>query len=107
MKFISILKALRYVLEVISPPNEVGCNDATANPAYMLVNCRKSCGVCTTIPSPQPPSTPAPTPAPTPTPPAGSGQCCYGGCGQSCQGGWCGLSQGNCEGNCGGEWCTR
>jgi len=81
--------------------------ECEANPAYMLVNCRKSCGVCTTTPSPQPPSTPAPTPAPTPTPPAGSGQCCYGGCGQSCQGGWCGLSQGNCEGNCGGQWCTR
>merc|ERR1719168_409221 len=54
------------------------------------------------------PPTPAPVPTPTtqaPTP--GSGLCCYGGCGGgNCQGGWCGESQGNCEGSCNGEWCS-
>jgi len=58
---------------------------------------------------------PAPTPVPTPSPPSpspsptpsGSGLCCYDGCGGSnCQGGWCGASQGNCEGSCGGKFCT-
>jgi cellulase/cellobiase CelA1 len=63
---------------------------------------------------PTAPSPPAPTPtapAPTasaPTPPSGD-VCCYGGatCAQatSCQGGWCSLSQVNCEGNCAGMWC--
>jgi len=63
-------------------------------------------------PTPSQPS-PAPTtqaPAPTPTTraptPAGPGLCCYGGCGGgNCQGGWCGESLGNCEGNCNGEFC--
>merc|ERR1719189_2681555 len=69
-----------------------------ANPNYMLVNCRKSCGVC---------SGPGPAPTPAPTPPPGPGICCYEGCGSgNCQEGWCSESQGNCEGNCFGEWCT-
>lgn len=32
-------------------------------------------------------------------------QCCFGGCGQSCQGGWCGESEAHCTGNCKGTWC--
>lgn len=54
---------------------------------------------------------PAPLPpSPTPTPSA-SGKCCYvpegGACvsAYSCQGGWCGESRQNCEGNCSGRWC--
>merc|ERR1711920_236388 len=38
--------------------------ECASNPAYMLVNCRKSCGVCPPAPTPAP--TPLPTPAPTP-----------------------------------------
>jgi cellulose 1,4-beta-cellobiosidase len=67
-----------------------------------------------TAPTPTPPAPTAPTPtppaptAPAPTPPSGD-LCCYGGatCAEatSCQGGWCGLSQANCEGNCAGMWC--
>lgn len=34
-----------------------------------------------------------------------SGNCCFGSCGTSCQGGWCGESKENCEGNCKGMWC--
>merc|ERR1712050_440574 len=55
---------------------------------------------------------PAPTPAPTPTPTT-RGQCCYGAAGAgcssmgSCQGGWCGRSQVNCEQNCNGKWCPK
>jgi len=46
-------------------------------------------------------STPSvPTPSPSP-----SGRCCYGECGTSCQGGYCGQSQANCEGSCAGLWC--
>lgn len=64
-------------------------------------------------PSPTPPApptpsspTPAPTsPGPSPPSPSGAGQCCYGGCGQSCQGGWCGQSEEHCTGNCNGQWC--
>merc|ERR1719189_3549159 len=42
------------------------------------------------------PPTPAPPPTQAPVPPP---QCCHGGCGGgNCQGGWCGESQGNCEG---------
>jgi len=50
---------------------------------------------------------PTPAPVPTPAPPTpGSGFCCHGGCGGgNCQGGWCGESQGNCEGACNGDWC--
>lgn len=59
----------------------------------------------TPTPTPTPEPTPAPTPGPTPTP-AGEGLCCYDGCGgANCQGGWCGQSQANCEGNCAGQWC--
>jgi len=41
--------------------------ECEANPGYMLVSCRESCGAC--------PTTPAPTPAPTqaPTPPCSDG----------------------------------
>lgn len=58
-------------------------------------------------PSPTPsPSPPSPsTPSPTPEPPSAEGQCCFGGCGISCQGGWCGQSQDHCTGNCKGLWC--
>jgi len=62
----------------------------------------------TPSPSPTPPSPPSPTP-PTPS----TGQCCYGAAGascasmDSCQGGWCGQSQSNCEGNCNGKWCPK
>merc|ERR1711920_605570 len=46
-----------------------------------------------------PPAPPAPAP-PSPTSPSpSSGQCCYGGCGGNCQGGWCGQAQNHCEGN--------
>jgi len=61
--------------------------------------------------APAPPTqAPQPTQAPTtqaPAPaPVGPGLCCYGGCGGgNCQGGWCGESQGNCEGSCSGEFC--
>lgn len=63
-------------------------------------------------PSPTPPTPPSPPSPPTPTPPSPSaGQCCYGGksCGSMsrCQGGWCGQSQGNCEGKCNGKWCPK
>jgi len=101
------------------------------NPNYMLTNCRQSCGVCggpgpeptpqptprpTPQPTPQP--TPRPTPQPTPAPttapttaptPTGSGLCCFlgGGCGENCQGGFCGQSQNNCENICGGEYWYR
>merc|ERR1719350_2576660 len=66
-----------------------------------------TCGGST---APTPTSAPTPTQAPTPTsaptPVAGPGQCCYGGCGgDNCQGGWCGESQAQCEGNCNGEFC--
>lgn len=54
-------------------------------------------------PVPVPPA-PVPPPAPAPTP-SGSGQCCYGGCGVSCNAGWCGESKSNCENNCSGQWC--
>jgi cellulose 1,4-beta-cellobiosidase len=52
-------------------------------------------------PGPSPPSPPSPRPSPT------GGQCCYGGCSDNCQGGWCGQSQTNCEGNCNGKWCPQ
>jgi len=65
-------------------------------------------------PSPSPPSPPSPpsSPRPTPAPPSPSvGQCCFGGSScettSSCQGGWCGQSQSNCEGNCNGKWCPK
>merc|ERR1711966_99548 len=64
-----------------------------------------------TPPSPVPP--PSPTPPSPPAPPAGKGQCCYGAAGatcasmDSCQGGWCGQSQSNCESNCNGKWCPQ
>merc|ERR1712045_463334 len=67
-----------------------GIGECERNPAYMLVNCRRSCGVCG---------------APAPTPAGGSGLCCHGGCGGNCQGGWCAESQSNCETNCNGEFC--
>jgi len=54
------------------------------------------------------PPTQAPTQAPPTPAPTGPGLCCYGGCGGgNCQGGWCGESQGNCEGSCNGEFCPR
>lgn len=68
-------------------------------------------------PTPAPPApSPAPTPppGPTPTPPSpAAGQCCHGAAGDSCasmsscQGGWCGQSQAQCEGNCNGKWCPK
>lgn len=66
-------------------------------------------------PSPVPPPTPpAPGPSPSPQPPSpSSGQCCYGAAGatcatmSSCQGGFCGQSQSQCEGNCNGKWCPK
>jgi len=62
----------------------------------------------TTVPNAPPAPTPAPTPPSPPSPKAG--KCCYGGstCAKatSCQGGWCGQSQGNCENNCNGKWCS-
>merc|ERR1719231_562160 len=65
-------------------------------------------------PAPTPPSPPAPPTPPGPSPPSPSGgQCCYGAkgaaCGamSSCQGGWCGQSQTNCESNCNGKWCPK
>merc|ERR1719189_3056536 len=59
-----------------------------------------------TPPAPSPQPTQAPTTAPPSPPPAGPGLCCYGGCGNgNCQGGWCGESRNNCEGNCNGEFC--
>jgi len=72
-------------------------------------NCEGNCkGMwCPTHPS-TPSPTPTPPPMPTPSPsqgPATAGQCCFGGCGTSCQDGWCGSSQTNCEGNCKGMWC--
>jgi len=61
--------------------------------------------------APAPPrrrAAPAPPRRRAPSPPSGGGLCCYGGCGGgNCQGGWCGESQGNCEGNCNGEFCPR
>jgi len=60
--------------------------------------------------APAPPRRRAPAPPRrrAPAPPSGSGLCCYGGCGGgNCQGGWCGESRGNCEGNCNGEFCPR
>merc|ERR1712217_298476 len=54
---------------------------------------------------PSPPSPPSPSPPSPPVPPIG--QCCYGDCSGSCQGGWCGQSQANCEGNCNGKWCPK
>merc|ERR1711972_855796 len=42
-------------------------------------------------PAPPAPAPPSP-PSPTPPSPSSSGQCCYDGCGGSCQGGWCGAS---------------
>merc|ERR1712083_5950 len=74
------------------------------------------------VPAPSPPNTRAMPrrrrrsrhAAPSPTPPAPStGQCCFGApeatCAtmSSCQGGWCGMSQTNCEGNCKGRWCPK
>merc|ERR1712048_849506 len=61
----------------------------------------------TTLPVYPPAPAPAPTPGPAPTP---SGLCCYDGRGGSaCKSieddAFCAGSQGNCEGNCGGEWC--
>merc|ERR1719297_386161 len=56
-------------------------------------------------PTPTPQPTPAPPPTPPP-PPAGPGTCCWHTCGGgNCQGGWCGESRGNCEGNCNGHFC--
>merc|ERR1712232_1017541 len=63
------------------------------------------------VPAPSPPSPPAPPSPNPPTPPAG--RCCFGTPGgscasmSSCQGGWCGISQSNCEGNCNGQWCPQ
>merc|ERR1719517_62922 len=64
--------------------------------------------------APAPPRRRAPAPPRrrAPAPPrrraSGSGLCCYDGCGGgNCQGGWCGESRGNCEGNCNGEFCPR
>merc|ERR1719293_56459 len=57
-------------------------------------------------PAPPTSAPPPPTTAPPSPPPTGPGLCCYGGCGGgNCQGGWCGESRGNCEGNCNGEFC--
>merc|ERR1711879_851748 len=64
-------------------------------------------GTTTKFP-PAPPTPPAPTPSPPgPSPSPSSGQCCYGGCAGSCQGGWCGESQSQCEGSCNGQWCPK
>merc|ERR1740139_129479 len=54
------------------------------------------------VPAPAPVPTPQPTPAPVPTPAA----CCYTpGCTGNCVvGGWCGMSESNCNG-CSGDWC--
>jgi len=62
-------------------------------------------------PGPAPPAPPAPPSPPSPPSPS-TGKCCYGASGatcakmDSCQGGWCGQSQSNCEGNCNGRWCS-
>jgi len=57
-------------------------------------------------PTPPPPTPTPPPPTPPSPPPTGPGLCCYGGCGSGqCQGGWCGQSRSNCEGNCNGEFC--
>lgn len=63
---------------------------------------------------PTPPSPPPTPPSPTPpSPPLSAGQCCFGAagaaCGEmsSCQGGWCGQNQAQCEGNCNGKWCPK
>jgi len=108
--------------------------ECEANPGYMLVNCRKSCAVCspgpvptpttaaptptpaptpapaTPVPTPQPTAVPTPQPTPPPTPqptPAPAASCCKwaGNCGGSCTTGWCASSQANCKG-CGGNWCA-
>jgi hypothetical protein len=63
---------------------------------------------CHEGPSPPAPPTPPSPPAPPSPPSPLKEKCCYGGCGahaQSCQGGWCGESQANCEGSCKGTWC--
>jgi len=96
--------------------------ECEANPGYMLVSCRKSCGVCSG-PGPQPTPTPptqapttAPTPPPTPAPtspptaaptPATGPSCCKwaSSCSGGCASGWCSSSQANC-GGCGGTWCA-
>merc|ERR1712232_488829 len=55
---------------------------------------------------PSPPSPPTPPSPPGPPTPPSSGQCCESSCSSGqCQGGWCGQSQSNCEGNCKGVWC--
>jgi len=73
-------------------PDWAAAGECEANPAYMLANCRKSCGVCSG--------------GPAPTPSGGPGSCCFGGCGSgNCAPGWCSESQANCEGNCNGVFC--
>lgn len=55
---------------------------------------------------PRPSPSPLPTSSPTSLPTSFAiGQCCYAGCGVSCQSGWCGQSRHNCEGDCKGQWC--
>jgi len=105
------------------PPTPGSCSDQNQNcpawaasgecennPAYMLVNCRQSCGVCSspTTPSPPPPPTPQPTPAPAPLPPsttpAPTPGCCRFAQGCDCGDdgtGWCNGSPSNCAA-CGG-----
>jgi len=85
------------------------------SPPETFISCFdfKISGSSSPSPAPAPPApqpTQQPTQAPTtqaPAPaPVGPGLCCYGGCGGgNCQGGWCGESQGNCEGSCNGEFC--
>jgi len=84
--------------------------ECARNPDYMLTNCRLSCGACpqpTPAPTPRPtPAPPPPSPVPSPPPVGATGLCCFqGGCGVgTCDGGFCGSSQGNCEGVCSGEF---
>lgn len=58
-------------------------------------------------PSPPPPSPSPPSPPSPPGPPPSAGQCCWGGCQGSCQGGYCGESEEHCTGNCKGQWCPQ
>merc|ERR1719195_586825 len=86
----------------------ISCFDFKVSSSASPTPSQPSPAPTTQAPSPAP-TTLAPTQAPTqapPTPtPAGPGLCCYGGCGGgNCQGGWCGESQGNCEGSCNGEF---
>jgi len=62
----------------------------------------------TTVPNLPPAPAPTPPPAPPPAPtPSGPGQCCHGGCGQSCSvGDWCAQNRDNCENHCSGQFCT-